>query len=121
MRIDDYLNQHMIIRISNSPLREMIVDNPKEFVPVVRENGYYISEILWWERADLVLGTRIGHGGSRDPRSPNSHFFAETDLYKVFDTILQDEEYYAYFDQIKNEYPDLDLTPGFDIKQLPQV
>ena len=125
MNLEDYLNQHFIVRNEiTSPgyvCNEIIVDDPKEFVSVVRENGCYISAILWWDRADRTLGSRIGCGGLPDPRNPHDYYFAETYLYKEFDTILEDAEYYAYFDQIKKEYPDLDLFPGFDIKPLPQI
>lgn len=124
MNIDDYLKQHMIVKIGMTLpgyiCCETIVDNPKELVPIVRKNGYFISEILWWDRVDIVSGSKIGHGGPRDPRSPNSHYFAETDIQKVFDTILEDEEYYEYFDQIKQTYPDCNLFPGFDIKPFMQ-
>lgn len=120
MHIDEFLKHHMIAKVGINPLNEIIVDDPKGFVRVVRENGYYISEILWWECAEIVSGPRIGHGGTLDPRKPDTHFFAETDLQILFDTILQDEKYDEYFNSIKKEYPNLDLYPGFDIKSLSQ-
>ncbi|MCH5317349.1 MAG: hypothetical protein J1E05_05180 [Eubacterium sp.] len=122
MKITDYLNQHMIVKIGLTLPEyvccEIIVDNPKELVPIVRENGCYITAVYWWDRAEIDSGSIIGYGGPRDPRSPNSHFFAETDICRVFNTILQDEEYYKYFDKIKQTYSSYDLFPAFDIKNL---
>lgn len=111
---------HLIVSVGNDPLCENIVDDPKAFVRVVRENGYYISNILWWERAQIIAGSQIGYGGPRDPKCPDTHFFSETYIQKKFDTVLRDEEYFEYFDSIKTEFPELELFAGFDIKPIPQ-
>ncbi len=122
MRIEDFLNAHTIVQIGRTlpdyVCCEHIVDNPEELVPIVRESGCYISEILWWDRIEIGSVSSIGYGGPRDPRCPDSFFFAETDIYRRFNTILKDEEYYKYFDEVRRAYPGFDLFPGFDIMRL---
>ena len=119
MKIEDYLNDHTIIKIGVSPpgyiCSEVIVDNPAELISIIRENGCYIAEIRWWDRVEIVSGSSIGYGGPRDPRSPDSHYFAETDIHKVFNTFSQDEDYYEYLSHIQNNYFNFNLFPAFDI------
>ena len=121
MKIEDYLDNHTIVKIGKTIpgyiCCEIIVDNPMELISIVRENNCYISEIRWWDRVEIATGSSIGYGGFRDPQSPNSHFFAETDICKAFSDILQDDEYDAYFTVIKNSYSDHHLFPSFDIKR----
>lgn len=122
MRIEDYLSDHTVLRIgvsiSGYICCETIVDDPIELISVVRQSNCYISEIRWWDRVEIASGSSIGYGGPRDPLSPDSHFFAETDICKVFNTLSRDEEYYEYIDQIKSTYYHLDLFPAFDIKKM---
>ena len=78
MKIEDYLNDHTIIKIGVSPpgyiCSEVIVDNPAELISIIRENGCYIAEIRWWDCVEIVSGSSIGYGGPRDPRGPDSHY-----------------------------------------------
>ena len=121
MKLDDYLNNHTITRIGHSIAGyvccEIIVDNPIDLIPIVRENNCYISEIRWWDRVKIASGSIIGYGGPRDPRNPNSYFFAETDICKTFDNFSCDKDYYVYLQQIFKEYNKFDLHPAFDIKR----
>lgn len=122
MRIEDYLSNHTIVRIGITlpgyVCCETIVDNPIELISVIKNNDCYITEIRWWDRAEIASGSSIGYGGPRDPKSPDSHFFAETDIYKVFTPLSQDEEYYGYLDQIESTHSNLNLFPAFDIKKI---
>ena len=121
MSIYDYLLNHTIIRIGNCLSEyvccETIVDNPIELIAVVKENDCYISEIRWWDRVKISLGSKIGYGGAKDPRFPDEYFFAETDICRVFDFESCDGEYYEYLEQIKQKYANYDLFPAFDIKK----
>lgn len=125
MRINDFLKNHTIVKIGR-PLSghgyiccETIVDDPKALIPIVRRNNCYISEIRWWDRVDITSISSIGYGGPRDPRSPDSHYFAETDICMTFARLLPDNEYFAYLERIKKTYSGLDLFPAFDIKNNP--
>ena len=122
MRIEDYLENHTVVKIGN-PVPgyiccEIIVDNPMQLISVVRENSCFISEIRWWDRVEIAVGSSIGYGGTRDPRNPETHFFAETDICRVFNDLLRDDEYYAYLENIKLNNSNLDLFPAFDIKKI---
>ena len=124
MEIEKYLFNHVRVRIG-IPLPgyvccETIVDDPIEIVSVVRDNNCYISEIRWWDRVEIKSGSSIGYGGPRDPRSPKSHYFAETDICKTFDEHTLDEEYYDYLEQTKRFYSSLEIFPSFDIKYTRQ-
>ena len=119
-RLDDYLKEHTIVKIGSPVLNyvscETIVDNPAELISIVLQNNCYISEIRWWDRVKITSGSIIGYGGPRDPRSPYSYFFAETDICKTFNIYAQEKEYSEYLSCIKNLYSKFDLFPAFDIK-----
>ncbi len=122
MKIEEYLKEHTIVKIGIPFIpeyicSEIIVNNPKELVPIVRESGCYISEIRWWHLTEISSGSSIGYGGPRDPRRYDTHYYAETDICREFDAPLQDEEYYEYFDRIKHSFSEFDLYPAFDIKK----
>ena len=120
MKLMDFLGSHTIVKIGSGLPEyvccETIVDDPIKLVSLVKENNCYISEIRWWDRAEIAIGSSIGYGGPRDPRTPNTHFFAETDICKVFTDFSQDEEYYIYLDEVKKNYSNYNLYPAFDIK-----
>lgn len=121
MRIEDYLTEHTIVKIGETLpgyiCCENIVDTPLDLLSVVKNNNGYISEIRWWDCVEIASGSSIGYGGPRDPRNPDSHFFAETDICKVFDAFAQDEDYYKYIKQIETAYSTRNIYPAFDIKK----
>jgi hypothetical protein len=121
MNIHTFLHEHTIIEIGNRLpgylCCEVIVDNPELLIPVVRENGFFISEIRWWHRTEIALGSSIGYGGPRDPNAPDRLYFAETDISMTFDALSDDDEYIQYIAQTKSKYALLDLVPAFDIKE----
>ena len=121
MKLQEYLVKHKIIEIG-VPLpgyicTETIVDDPKEFITIVQQNNYYVSEIRWWEHVAISEKPKIGYGGSRDPRNPTQYYFAETDICICFQKPVPYQDYVSSLDQIKNMYPDLILYPAFDIKR----
>ena len=122
MRLDEFLSRNTIVQIGQTlpgyVICEAIVDNPKDLISIVKKNGCYISEIRWWEHAKIAVGSIIGYGGPRDPREPSSYFFAETDIYKVFDVFTCDKDYYKYIEQVKKQYYNFDLFPAFDIRPI---
>ena len=122
MSIFSFLHDHVIIEIGNKLpgylCCEVIVDNPELLVSIVKENGYYISEIHWWDRAEISKGSSIGYGGPKDPNAYDNYYFAETDISMAFDAVTEDSEYLQYMAQTKEKYAHLDLTPSFDIKEL---
>lgn len=124
MKIDDYIIKHTITKIGvslpNYIICEVIVDDPFELIPVVKNNNCYISQIGWWEHSEITTGSTIGYGGPRDPRSPEMYYFAETDICRNFNSNTKEEEYYEYLDQIIDSYPHHNLVPAFDIKPTNQ-
>ncbi len=122
MTIQDYLDKHTIVKIGSTPpgfvCTEVIVAEPKEFVAIVLQNGCYIVEIQWWDRSKIGAGSTIGYGGPRDPRSPDSYFFAETDIQKHFDAPMQIDEYYSYLDETAEYYSDFEIFPAFDVVEI---
>ena len=122
MKLEDYLSNHTIVKIGTClpgyVCCETIVDDPIKLISVLGENSCYIAEIRWWDRVEISTGSSIGYGGPRDSRSPNTHFFAETDISKIFNVFTRKEEYYSYLDEIKRNYSNYDLYPSFDVKQI---
>lgn len=120
--IEDYLKSHMIVGSRNTVPGyigcEVIVDNPAELVSLVNGSECYISEIRWWEHAEIATGSNIGYGGPRDPQNPDTHYFAETDICMTFDSFSSENTYQEYLQKINSSYPMLDLHPAFDIKKL---
>ena len=119
MKLNEYLKSHTVLKIgccdSSTQFYEIIVDNPVELVSIVLKNGFYISAIRWWDRAKISIGSQLGYGGPRDPSNPNTYFFAETDLYKEFDSHTEGIIYCEYIDSIIKLYPNYELIPAFDI------
>ena len=122
MKIEDFLQRHTIVKIGMTPPEyvccEVVLDDPRAFARIVRENRCYVTEVRWWDCAEIALESPIGYGGPRDSRSPDKYFFAETDIGRVFPAGLQDEEYDRYFDKIKQAYARFDLYPAFDVRRL---
>ena len=118
--IKRFLNKHLIKQIGSTSnefcCTELIVDDPIAFISVVLSNGYYVSSILWWEHSRLDMIPVIGGGGTIDPRNPNLYFFAETHIHHTFDSTTDLETYKRYLSSVQNQYPDIVLYPGFDIR-----
>lgn len=120
MKLFEYLKKHTIVSIGNPVcdrclIVEMIPDNMKQVVKTILENGCYISEIHWWDRALISSGSSIGYGGPADPRDPEKYFFAETDIFASFEITTSIFDYYEYLDKVKTEYSDYDIYPAFDV------
>ena len=95
---------------------ELIVDNPIQLVEKVISQGLYIPCIIWWDRARIDIGSKIGMGGPRDPRDPDTYFFAEIPhLDKYFGELTTKEEYCQYIEGVLSAYPEFELYPGFDV------
>lgn len=120
MDLLEYLKKHTIVSIGNLTtdkcvVVEMIPDNPKELIDCIIKNNCYISEILWWDRASVALGSKIGYGGPLDPRDPQNYYFAETDICASFEKTTTLSEYVKYLDDVKERFVMYDLYPAFDI------
>ena len=120
MNIFQYLNEHTIVSIGNLPndkciAAELICDDTQALVKCVVENDCYISEISWWDRASIALGSKIGYGGTPDPRDPKKYYFAETDICASFEKTTTSAEYVKYLNEVKERYIMYDLYPAFDI------
>ena len=116
MNITTYSKHHMIVDIGTALHAELIVDDPNGFIDVSSKSAYYISSIRWWDRVSIENGSLIGYGGPRDPRDPNSYYFAETDLCKTFSLKTTLQEYYEYINYIRQKFSDYDLYPAFEVK-----
>ena len=96
-------------------IAEVIPENPISLVKHVFENGCYISEIRWWDRTPIFTKSKIGYGGTPDPRDPQKYYFAETDIYSTFGKGTTAEELFGYLEKIKEQYSEYDLYPAFDV------
>ncbi len=118
--LDSFVSNHLILKNGNTSLEyawvELIVDDPIGLLKVVHHSNCYVSEILWWDRVEIGKSSPIGYGGPRDPRKPWDHYFAETYLQKSFDKNTTLESYFEYLEEVRQNYPDRNLFPGFDIK-----
>ncbi len=123
MNIDKYLEKHLIIKFGSTlpqfAYYEIIVDKPEEFLLFLTNTENYISVIRWWEYTPISVSPRIGYGGKKDPSSPNKYFFAETDVYKNFDSNTEYKEYVSYLKEIRDMYSDILLLPAFNIERKP--
>ena len=120
MNLLQYLNNHTILTIGNlvedkCVIVEVISNNPEELVEYVIKNDCYISEIRWWDRASISTKSKIGYGGTKDPRDPQKYYFAETDICASFEKETTALEYLEYLNTIKTQYSMHDLYPAFDI------
>lgn len=117
--MEQYIAEHLVIKIGrDSPgylCTEIIVDNPEEFIERIATSQYFVSGILWWERALLDEHPKLGGGGPLDPRSPNDYWFAETFLEEQFQKDSTKQDYCDYIQRIHALYPSIDLYPGFDV------
>ena len=120
MNLLDYIRKHTIISIgklenNDCIIVEMISDNPKQLIEVILNNNCYISEIRWWDRASLSTKSRIGYGGTCDPRDPKKYYFAETDICNSFGPTTTLFEYINYLDNVRALYSEYDIYPAFDV------
>ncbi len=119
MVILDYVRKHKVLQIGvtlpSDICSEVIVDNPKEFVQIVVQNGGYISAISWWERVAIGTKPQIGYGGPRDPIAPDKFYFAETDLGKQFSVLSSVYDYLNYLAQTLQSNQDVALFPAFEV------
>ena len=120
MNLLNYLREHTIVSIGKSVddecvIVEMISDNPKQVIKKILDNDCYISEIRWWDRALLSKKSKIGYGGTCDPREPKKYYFAETDICNSFGPQTTLFEYINYLDNVKASYSEYDIYPAFDV------
>ena len=120
MSLLQYLKKHIIVSIGSLEtdkcvIVEVIVDNPEELLEQVIKNDCYISEIRWWDRTPIFTQSKIGYGGTPDPRDPQNYYFAETDLCNSFGKTTSIPEYVKYLEDIKKQNFMYDLYPAFDI------
>ena len=120
MDLLEYLKKHTITSVGNLVNDKCVIvgvipDNPEELIECVIKNNCYISEISWWDRAAIALGSKIGYGGPLDPRDPQNYYFAETDICASFDPKTTFYEYIKYINDVKKHYFTYDLYPAFDI------
>ena len=122
MCIIEYLKRYTVLSIGTCIpgyiCCESIVENPKTLISLLKNSGYYISEIRWWDRVAVGSMSTIGYGGPRDPNNPNCFYYAETDIYMEFGPGTTDDSYNQYIDSIKKEYPTNQLFPAFDIRTI---
>ena len=116
----EFINQHRIVDIgvalNGEPFPEMILDLPHKFVDIALSENYYISRIIWWEKANIQTGSQMGFGGPVDPRDPKNFFFSETSMCKVFSESTTAKEYFKYIDDIYAKYKEISLIPSFELK-----
>ena len=122
MELLNYLKAHSIVSVGNLALNkcviaEMIPDNCKDVVEYIIKSNCYISEIRWWDRALISQKSKIGYGGTLDPRDPLNFYFAETDICDSFDKKTTASEYLGYIDKIRTKNSEYDLYPAFDVYQ----
>ncbi len=121
MNIKEYLLNHEIIRIGVphvDAITDIIVDEPFDFIEKIRDMGYFIMRIWWWER--IKIGScelSLGHGGPLDPRD-GRYYFGETDFAVYFSRYSSADELTGYVKNFQKEYSQYNLYPGFTIKLL---
>ena len=120
MNIVQYLKDNTIVSIGNlndekCVIVEAIPKRPIELVKFIIEKSCYISEIRWWDRVPISIGSKIGYGGVPDPRDPQKYYFAETDIFASFKKTTSISEYIKYLEAVKTQYHNYDLYPAFDI------
>lgn len=96
MVFQHFFKEHLIVinkkYLHDSSYFDVIVDNPKEFIVLVKHNNWHIENIQWWDRVRIYIGSTIVYGGMRDPRDIE-YFFAETDICQEFSVHAQIDEY----------------------------
>ena len=113
----DYFEKHRILTSSAEGFVavDAIVEDPFEFIEVVKLSDYFISEIIIWDRVRIGVGSVIGYGGPPDPRAAGEYYFSESLLSCEFDDQAETSQYYEFIHCCIDKYPDCDLYPGFTI------
>ena len=113
----DYFEKHRILAYSAEGFIavDAIVDDPVEFIEVVRLSDYYISEIIIWDRVPIGESSAIGYGGPPDPRAAEEYYFSESFLSCEFNEQTEASEHHKFIQKCIDQYPDCDLYPGFTI------
>lgn len=109
----DYINSHLIVKISDN-YRDIIVNNPYEFVAFLEKTEFFISEILWFDRAKIEIGSSIGYGGPIDNQD-NNFFWAETYICDTFSEQTTTRNYQEYLKKTAQQYSDYSLYPAFTL------
>jgi len=117
MNLDMYLRDNAIFVIGCN-YSDIIVRDNEDFLSFIYENGYVVSEILWWEyaRIDQQGRTLSGGGGPRDPRNCG-YFWSETDIHKTISSEEGVLEISEYIRKTKNEIPNHNLIPSFTVRK----
>ncbi len=117
-QLDLYLQVHQIIGIGVVKYSDIIVDDTLDFIEKIKDFGYCVDSILWWERIEVKRAKdSLGHGGPIDPQD-SKFFFAETDIYEQFKPTSSQEELINYLLCTKESHPYHDLYPSFTILKL---
>ena len=110
-----FIHAHTLTkRSSEDSLNDVLVDDPAAFCTLVCGSGYYVQNVIWWERALIETGSALGFGGPQDPRDPR-HFYSETPLDDKFSPDTPLEYYLRYMNATREAHPKLSLHPGFDL------
>ena len=108
-----FIHAHTLTkRTSEDSLNDVLVDDPAAFCTLICGSGYYVQNVIWWERAPIETGSTLGLGGPRDPRDPQ-YFYSETYLDDKFASDTTLDEYLRYMTVIREAHPNLVLHPGF--------
>ena len=117
MNLEDYLILHQIVGVRTEN-KDIIVDNPFEFVNEIREMNYCITKIFWWEHLEISDSVNsIGHGGPQDPRN-RKYYFSETDIGRKFSCKCPSDQIVDYLRSVYHEYSKYCLYPSFSIKEI---
>lgn len=116
--LSEYLAAHTLMKIGGKTNREIIVDDPTDFVRFLPTVGMRVTYILWWERLDIDKAkTSLGGGGPRDAQD-GSKFWSE--VYYLDREFVENtpDDVIRYIDETRLAHKSRDLHPAFDIQEI---
>lgn len=117
MNLEDYLVSHQIVGVKTEK-KDIIVDNPFEFVNEIRNMNYCITKIFWWEHLEVSNSVNsIGHGGPQDPRN-RKYYFSKIGLSKKFSCDCSSDQIKDYLRSVYQEYSKYCLYPSFSVREI---
>ena len=116
--LEQFIENYRIVKINDELQYDIIISEIIEFIKLVKQYGYYIDRVSFWERISISMMDRsIGGGGILDP-DDREIFWA--DVYYIDELFSPETETYIiveYIQKTKKQYPNVELYPAFDISE----
>ena len=117
--LEQYIENNRIIKINDELQYDIIISDINEFIKLVKQYGYYIDRVSFWERISISMIDRsIGGGGIPDHDDPEILWADVYYIDELFSPETETDIIVEYIQKIKKQYPNVELYPAFDISKV---